>query len=104
GAQSAEAVANEIDLRCACLGTEQLDLLPQTVRQPLIVDAGRIGEGREVREARGREMAAQHEEVGGVTEEAVYQDGRGGVGRYRIEVLSTDDQPERHRQRRCAHC
>ena len=103
GHESPQAVADEIDLRRSRFRAEQLDLLAQAVSQPLIVDARRIGEGREVRHAGRSEATAQNEKIGRVAEKAVHQDGRGGMRGHRIEVLSTDDQSEGHRERRGAH-
>src|SRR5262249_58405476 len=87
GDETAEAVAHDVHPGGARIPADLLDPPREPGDEALVVDAGRIGEAREVPDATTREEASQDEEVRPGTAEAMDEDDGGRTCRRRVAGL-----------------
>src|SRR5262249_35213026 len=96
GDETAEAMADDVHTRGAGVPADLLDLPGEPGDEALVVDAGQVGEAREVPDATAREETWQEEEVRPGTAEAMDEDDGGRMRRRRVEAVARQ-QAERHR-------
>src|SRR5262245_59602125 len=96
GDETAEAVADNVHARGARVPADLLDPPGEPGDEALVVDAGRVGEAREVPDATASKEASQDEEVRPGTAEAMDEDDGGRMRRGWVEAVA-HQQAERPR-------